>query len=169
MELKKRASFLTIMIAIFIFSFFQTGFPQSTELQNLFIYLPHGEIPLSRHNPREVRKHKVKIRFELLESNNVDRMNINLFDNVNYEVKKEKLIYRKDDPYLPVERNDNGYTWYGKFIKYPGLTVIIVVGGDSAAGTILSPEEGTFYYEISHGGQDYNILTKVDQSKFPPD
>jgi len=87
---------------------------------DLFEYLPDGRVEISTEYdpPQYVQKQKIRIRRELLESEDIETIYLNLLDNVTYEVKKEKMVPCDENPntYVRSICEEGQYIWQGKII-----------------------------------------------------
>ena len=134
---------------------------------NLFVYSADSKIkPLFDDFPANVEQHKVEVRFDLLKDENIDTINLNLFDGFNYIVKRESI-----------ERNADQYIWVGKIPNqdYPdelGNSVTIVFSDEAISGSIPAIGSNKYAYSIGHppeGQGSFMILTKIDPTKYPED
>jgi len=145
---------------------------EEKSVEDLFIYLGDGGEDFFK-GEEVVQQRKVKVRFDLLEDENIDTINLNLFDGFDYIVKRTSLVKCEDDPYRKKRLcGKNEYIWQGeipkpKYPDEPGHSVIFVVKDGTVAGNIDPiPGINSYGYHV-RGSAENQMLSEIDPSKFP--
>lgn len=150
----------------------QTSTNSSKEtVHDLFVYEPNSRIDPPYDDPVIVDVHKVQVRRELLDADNIETITLNLFDGVCYDVQKEK---KEDCQERHSLCREGEYLWIGTILNSafaPGLSdasVTFVVTNNSIGGAIRETPWNLYSYFL--GGSPHGlVLTKIDPTKFPPE
>src|SRR5215213_6052447 len=107
-----------------------------------------------------VREQPVRVHFDNINFETVQKLSIPLFDGTSYEASR-----RESEGF--VRFANDGFTWRGKIsgnYDWSG-DVILTVKGQALSGLIYSP---TAVYEIIPQANSEHILVQLDQSLYPP-
>lgn len=148
--------------------------PLETSGNRLFIDVDPGINLNKKEGPWIVRQRAADVQWHLLKNKNIERITLNLFHDVNYEVEITDSTITKG----------GGFSWLGNVTKFNSVVVnesvqaTIFVNRDTIALSVAAaPGVNKYIYRTQPIGgapyylkdRDHYLIYEIDSSKFSPD